>query len=92
MSTVPDREIGHVRRLGLFDSTMIMAGIVIGSGVFLTTGIMAKTLPSSGRILGARITGGLLTLAVVGLTVIGIPFYFFWRKMNPEPDRGGIRA
>ena len=52
-----------VRQLGLFDSTMVMMGIVIGSGIFLTTGVMAKSLPSTGLILLAWIVGGLLTLA-----------------------------
>lgn len=51
------------RKLGLFDSTMVMVGIVIGSGIFLTTGIMAKAIPSSGLILLAWFVGGLLTLA-----------------------------
>ncbi|NQT80905.1 MAG: amino acid permease [Candidatus Aminicenantes bacterium] len=51
------------RQLGLFDSSMVMVGIVIGSGIFLTTGIMAKYLPSAGLILLAWIVGGLLTLA-----------------------------
>jgi APA family basic amino acid/polyamine antiporter len=52
-----------VRRLGLFDSTMMMVGIVIGSGIFLITGIMAKSLPSGGLILLAWAVGGLLVLA-----------------------------
>ena len=51
------------RQLGLFDSTMIMLGIVIGSGIFLTTGIMAKSIPSPGVILLTWLVGGLLTLA-----------------------------
>ena len=51
------------RQLGLFDSTMIMVGIVIGSGIYLTTGIMAKSIPSAALILLAWIVGGLLTLA-----------------------------
>ncbi len=50
-----------VRQLGLFDSTMVMMGIVIGSGIFLTTGIMAKSIPSAPLILFAWIVGGLLT-------------------------------
>ena len=33
------------RQLGLFDSVMMMVGIVIGSGIFLTTGIMAQSIP-----------------------------------------------
>ncbi len=51
-----------VRQLGLFDSTMILMGIVIGSGIFLMTGIMAKSLPSGGLLLRAWIVGGLVTL------------------------------
>lgn len=51
------------RQLGLFDSTMIMVGIVIGSGIFLTTGIMATSLPSSGWLLLAWLAGGCVTLA-----------------------------
>jgi APA family basic amino acid/polyamine antiporter len=51
------------RKLGLFDSTMVMVGIVIGSGIFLTTGIMAKSIPSPMLILLAWLVGGLLTLA-----------------------------
>jgi APA family basic amino acid/polyamine antiporter len=51
-----------VRQMGLFDSTMMLVGIVIGSGIFLTTGIMAQSLPSSGMILLAWIFGGLIVL------------------------------
>jgi APA family basic amino acid/polyamine antiporter len=58
-----DKNIGFVRQLSLFDATMVMVGIVIGSGIFLTTGIMAKTLPSTGWILLAWVVGGLLTMA-----------------------------
>lgn len=52
-----------VRQLGLFDSTMVMMGIIIGSGIFLTTGIMAKSIPSAPLILLAWLVGGLLTFA-----------------------------
>lgn len=54
---------GLRRQLGLFDSTMITAGIVIGSGIFLTTGIMARHIPSPTLILAAWVVGGLITLA-----------------------------
>ena len=53
---------GLIRQLGLFDSTMMMVGLVIGSGIFLTTGIMAKYLPSPLLILLVWIAGGLITL------------------------------
>jgi len=52
-----------VRQLGLFDSTMVLMGIVIGSGIFLTTGIMAKSIPSGPLILLAWLVGGILTFA-----------------------------
>ena len=52
-----------IRQLGLFDSTMMMMGIVIGSGIFLTTGIMAQAVPSVPMILLVWLLGGLLVLA-----------------------------
>lgn len=52
-----------VRHLGLFDSSMMMMGIVIGSGIFVTTGLIAKSLPSAGLILLCWLVGGVLTLA-----------------------------
>jgi len=52
-----------IRQLGLFDSIMMMMGIVIGSGIFLTTGIMAQAVPSAPMILLAWLLGGLLILA-----------------------------
>lgn len=42
---------------------MVMVGIVIGSGIFLTTGLIAKNLPSPGLILLVWVVGGILTLA-----------------------------
>ncbi len=62
-SSPPSPSQKLLRQLGLFDSTMMMMGIVIGSGIFLTTGIMAKSIPSAGLILLAWAFGGLLILA-----------------------------
>ncbi len=53
---------GLIRQLGLFDSVMMMVGIVIGSGIFLTSGIMAHSIPSASLLLLAWLVGGLLTL------------------------------
>lgn len=63
--TAEDRESDVVlaRRLGLFDSVMMMVGIVIGSGIFLTTGIMAESIPSASLLLLAWLVGGGITLA-----------------------------
>jgi len=61
--TMAEEKYSLERRLGLFDSSMLVVGIVIGAGIFITTGIMAKVLPSASLILLAWIVGGLLTLA-----------------------------
>ena len=54
---------GLVRGLGSFDATMLVIGIVIGSGIFLTTGLIARDLPSPALILTVWLLGGLLSLA-----------------------------
>ena len=51
------------RQLGLFDSTMMVIGIVIGSGIFMTTGLMAEALPSPSLILIAWVLGGVMMIA-----------------------------
>lgn len=51
------------RQLGLFDSVMIISGDMIGIGIFVTTGVIAETLPSPGGVLLIWIFGGLLALA-----------------------------
>ncbi len=59
----PQEQPGLARQLGLFDSTMLLVGVVVGAGIFITTGLMAKDLPSPGLILLAWFVGGLLTFA-----------------------------
>lgn len=51
------------RTLGLTDSILLVAGVVIGSGIFLTTGIMAADLPSPSLLLLVWVAGGALSLA-----------------------------
>jgi APA family basic amino acid/polyamine antiporter len=51
------------RSLGLFDSTMIVAGSMIGSGIFIVAGEMARQVGSVGWLLLAWIVAGVLTLA-----------------------------
>ncbi len=57
----PHRELN--RSLGLFDSTMIVAGSMIGSGIFIVAGEMAREVGSSGWLLLAWVIAGILTLA-----------------------------
>ncbi len=51
------------RSLGLYDSTMIVAGSMIGSGIFLVAAEMARDVASTGWLLFAWLLTGLLTLA-----------------------------
>jgi len=60
---VPAGEEGLVRALGLRSATLFVVGSVIGSGIFLTTGLMATALPSAALLLVAWAVGGLLALA-----------------------------
>src|SRR5690348_17525232 len=58
-----DRETGFVRELGLFDSTMIVIGVMIGSGIFIVPADMARNLGSPGWLLVAWAVTGVLTIA-----------------------------
>jgi APA family basic amino acid/polyamine antiporter len=51
------------RALGPFSATLLVIGGIVGSGIFLTTGVMAKALPSAPLLLLAWIAGGLFALA-----------------------------
>ena len=51
-----------VRGLGLFDSTMIVAGSMIGSGIFIVSADIARQVGSSGWLLMVWIITGLLTV------------------------------
>jgi APA family basic amino acid/polyamine antiporter len=51
-----------VRRLGAWDGALITIGSVLGSGIFITTGDMARVLPHPGLLLLAWVAGGVLTL------------------------------
>jgi basic amino acid/polyamine antiporter, APA family len=50
------------RELGLFDSTMIVVGSMIGSGIFIVSADIARTLGSSGFLLLVWVITGIITL------------------------------
>ena len=50
------------RELGLFDSTMIVAGSMIGSGIFLISSDIARTVGLPGYILLILLITGIITL------------------------------
>src|SRR5438876_8338748 len=51
-----------VRGLGLLDSTMIVAGSMIGSGIFIVSADIARQVGSAGWLLAVWLITGLLTL------------------------------
>jgi APA family basic amino acid/polyamine antiporter len=52
-----------VRALGAWDGASLTIGAVIGTGIFLTAGDVARALPHPLLALGAWLAGGLLVLA-----------------------------
>ncbi len=57
------RTEGFVRGLGLLDATMIVAGSMIGSGIFIVSADIARTVGSPGWLLVTWIFTGVLTIA-----------------------------
>jgi APA family basic amino acid/polyamine antiporter len=58
----PAADQKFVRGLGLLDSTMLVAGSMIGSGIFIVSSIIARQVGSPGWLLVVWIVTGLLTL------------------------------
>jgi len=57
-----DKATGFVRGLGLLDSTMIVAGSMIGSGIFIVSAAMSREVGSPGWLLVAWLITGVLTI------------------------------
>jgi basic amino acid/polyamine antiporter, APA family len=53
---------GFQRRLGLFDATMLVAGSMIGSGIFIVSADIARDVGSSGWLLAVWVLSGVMTL------------------------------
>src|SRR5215213_8194292 len=62
VTEAPPAEEKLVRGLGLLDSTMLVAGSMIGSGIFIVSSIIARQVGSPGWLLVVWIVTGLLTL------------------------------
>src|SRR5258705_8111876 len=58
-----DRAREFVRGLGLLDSTMIVAGSMIGSGIFIVSADIARQVGSAGWLVMVWVVTGLLTVA-----------------------------
>src|SRR2546423_10665115 len=52
----------YVRRLGVFDTTMIVIGGIIGAGIFLNPAIVAQRVHTSAFILTTWVIGGAVAL------------------------------
>src|SRR5204863_6215039 len=59
---VTTEEARFVRGLGLLDSTMIVAGSMIGSGIFIVSADIARQVGSPGWLLVVWLITGALTL------------------------------
>jgi len=68
-STATTLDTEFTRGLGLYDSTMVVVGSMIGSGIFIVSADMARTIGSPGWLLVAWILTGVLT--VVGALSYG---------------------
>jgi APA family basic amino acid/polyamine antiporter len=64
MSQLPATDDGNkfIRGLGLLDSTMLVAGSMIGSGIFIVSAIISRQVGSPGWLLVVWLVTGLLTL------------------------------
>jgi len=65
------------RGLGLYDSTMVVVGSMIGSGIFIVSADMARTLGGPGWLLAAWLLTG-------GLTIVGALSYGELAAMMPR--------
>lgn len=54
---------GYVRLLGTFDATMLVAGSMIGSGIFIVSADIAREVGGAGWLLVVWLVSGLMTLA-----------------------------
>jgi basic amino acid/polyamine antiporter, APA family len=72
-----------VRRLGLFDATMIVMGGIIGSGIFINPYVVARQVSTPFLILGVWALGGVIALAAA----------FIWAELAAlRPEVGGQYA
>src|ERR1700692_1730131 len=57
-----DPRAGFQQRLGLFDATMLVAGTMIGSGIFIVSADIARDVGSSGWLLLVWVLTGVMTI------------------------------
>ncbi|MBV8819803.1 MAG: amino acid permease [Acidobacteriaceae bacterium] len=57
----PVQTVQLPRKLGMLDATLIVIGIVIGSGIFLLPNLIARNLPSAAAMIAVWIVAGVLS-------------------------------
>src|SRR6516164_1878449 len=55
-------QAGFQQRLGLFDATMLVAGSMIGSGIFIVSADIARDVGSAGWLLAVWVLTGVITI------------------------------
>jgi APA family basic amino acid/polyamine antiporter len=63
LPTIAKNDAGLVRGLGLFDSTMIVVGSMVGSGIYIVSADIARQTGSAGGLLLTWIITGILTVS-----------------------------
>jgi amino acid transporter len=86
----PGNGPGFRREMSLFDALMIVMGAMIGSGIFIVSADIARTVGSAGLLLLVWLITGVVT--VVGalsygelagmMPHAGVPVYFVWRALG----------
>src|SRR5438445_12875313 len=59
----PPAETKFIQALGLWDSTMIVAGSMIGSGIFIVSADIVRQVGSAGGLMLVWVVTGLLTVS-----------------------------
>lgn len=82
-SSPPQTQPHLMRRLGLFDATMIVMGGIIGSGIFINPYVVARQVYTPFLILGVWALGGFIAMAAA----------FIWAELAAlRPEVGGQYA
>lgn len=79
----PNAEVDYIRRLGVFSTTMVVIGGIIGAGIFLNPAIVAQRVHSGAFILTAWIVGG-------GVALIGALAFAELGARRPQAGGGYI--
>src|SRR5208282_3593566 len=84
-------ESGLIKSLGLLDASMIVAGSMIGSGIFIVSADIARQVGSSGLLLVVWFASGLITTMAAlcygelaaAMPAAGGPYVFLRESLGP---------